>query len=178
MEGSIIFVEVTEGSPAGRRLKYSYVYNADMVESVSFSAPSVLDGEIEEFKFSGDGTTVIAFFPGAFTETCTDEMNRIQEELDDLRPLGAEVIGVSVDTPFSLKEFAEQNDLDFRLVSDHQKQIIDRYGVSTSFDSIGFRGLAQRAVFVVEEGEVVYSERLGPSEIPDLKRLEAFLESR
>jgi peroxiredoxin len=147
----------------------------DMVESVSFSAPSVLDNEIEEFEFSGDGTTVIAFFPGAFTETCTDEMNRIQEELDDLRSLGAEVIGVSVDTPFSLKEFAEQNDLDFRLVSDHQKQIINTYGVSTSFDSIGFRGLAQRAVFIVEEGEVIHSESVEPGEMPDIDSVESVL---
>ena len=146
-----------------------------MVESVSFSAPSVLDNEIEGFEFSGDGTTVIAFFPGAFTETCTDEMNRIQEELDELRSLGAEVIGVSVDTPFSLKEFAEQNDLDFRLVSDHQKQIINTYGVSTSFDSIGFRGLAQRAVFVVEEGAVTYSESVDPGEMPDIDSVESGL---
>jgi peroxiredoxin len=146
-----------------------------MVKDVSFSAPSVLDGEIEEFEFSGDGTTVIAFFPGAFTETCTDEMNNIQEELDGLRSLGAEVIGVSVDTPFSLKEFAEQNDLDFRLVSDHQKQIIDRYGVSTSFDSIGFRGLAQRALFIVEEGEVVYSESVEPDRMPDVESVKIAL---
>lgn len=142
-----------------------------MVKNVSFSAPSVLEGEIEEFEFSGDGATVIAFFPGAFTETCTDEMNRIQEEIDDLRSLGAEVIGVSVDTPFSLKEFAEQNELDFRLVSDHQKQIIDSYGVSTSFDSIGFRGLAQRTLFIVEEGEVTYSESVKPSEMPSVAEL-------
>lgn len=149
-----------------------------MVENVSFSAPSVLDGEIEEFEFSGDGTTVIAFFPGAFTETCTNEMNNIQDELDDLRSLGAEVIGVSVDTPFSLKEFAEQNDLDFRLVSDHEKHIIDSYGVSTSFDSIGFRGLAQRALFIVEEGEVVYSESVKPREMPSMDGLEKELKGR
>jgi peroxiredoxin len=142
-----------------------------MVEDTSFTAPSVQDGKIEEFEFTGDGKTVIAFFPSAFTETCTNEMNRIQEELDDLRSLGAEVIGVSVDTPFSLKEFAEQNDLDFRLVSDHEKQIIDSYGVSTSFDSIGFRGLAQRALFIVEEGEVTYSESVDPGEMPSVAEL-------
>ena len=146
-----------------------------MVNDVSFSAPSVLDGEIEEFEFSGDGTTVIAFFPGAFTETCTNEMNNIQEELDDLRLLGAEVIGVSVDTPFSLKEFTEQNDLDFRLVSDHEKHIIDSYGVSTSFDSIGFRGLAQRALFIVEEGEAVYKESVGPDRMPDVESVKIAL---
>jgi peroxiredoxin len=142
-----------------------------MVDDTSFTAPSVQDGKIEEFEFSGDGKTVIAFFPGAFTETCTNEMNKIQEELDDLRSLGAKVIGISVDTPFSLKEFAEQNDLDFRLVSDHQKQIIDSYDVSTSFDSIGFRGLAQRALFIVEEGEVTHSESVDPDEIPDIADL-------
>jgi len=135
----------------------------------------VLDNDIEEFEFSGGGTTVIAFFPGAFTKTCTDEMNNIQDELDDLISLGAEVIGVSVDTPFSLKEFAEQNDLDFRLVSDHEKHIIDSYGVSTSFDSIGFRGLAQRTIFIVDEGEVVYRESVEPSEVPDIDSVKSAL---
>jgi hypothetical protein len=71
--------------------------------------------------------------------------------------VGATLLGVSVDTPFALNEFRDQEDLSFGLVSDTDKEIIDAYDVEMDFEALGYYGLAKRAVFVVDEnGEVAY----------------------
>jgi len=142
------------------------------VDDVSFSAPAVTENDIFEYEFEGEGTTVLAFFPGAFTSVCTEEMCEFRDSLSELNDLGAEVLGVSVDTPFSLNEFREQYNLKFKLVSDNRKEIIDQYDVRTDFLEMGFTGLAQRAIFIVNDGEVVYSQVMDdPENLPDLDDL-------
>ena len=146
-------------------------------EDLSFTAPSVYDGEISEFSYEGDGLTVLAFFPGAFTEPCTDELCVFRDEMKAFEELDAKVIGISVDTPFSLKEFQERNEFNFRLVSDHAKQIIENYDVRTDFEDIGYYGLAERAVFIVKDQEVVYTEVMDdPHNLPDMDKLKEELE--
>ena len=142
------------------------------VDDVSFSAPAVTENDIFEYEFDGEGTTVLAFFPGAFTSVCAEEMCEFRDSLSELNDLGAEVLGVSVDTPFSLNEFREQYNLNFKLVSDNRKEIIDQYNVRTDFLEMGFTGLAQRAIFIVNDGEVVYSQVMDdPENLPDLDDL-------
>ncbi len=134
-----------------------------MVESgdqaPDFTVP-LADGDIEAFTLSedlGDGPIVLAFFPGAFTGTCTNEMRTFQEDLAAYESVGASVYGVSVDTPFSLNEFRERHDLEFGLLSDHQKQVIEAYDVGTDFSDIGYHDVAKRAVFVIDEaGTITY----------------------
>ena len=70
--------------------------------NLEFTAPIVTEDEIKEYHFEGDGLTVLAFFPGAFTEVCTEEMCRFRDAMEELGDLGAKVLGVSVDSPFSL----------------------------------------------------------------------------
>lgn len=148
------------------------------VEKIGFTAPTVTEEEIFEYSFEGEGLTVLVFFPGAFTSVCTEEMCRFRDSLGRLNDLGAEVIGVSVDTPFSLDEFREQYDLNFKLVSDNNKKIIDNYNVKTDFSEMGFTGLAQRALFIVQDGEVVYIQVLDdPDNMPDLQEPQEELET-
>jgi peroxiredoxin len=144
----------------------------EQVQSVDFTAPAVIEGEISQYSFEGEGKSVLLFFPGAFTDVCEEELCSFQDSLSDFQDLDAEVIGISVDTPFSLKEFAEQNDLEFRLVSDHAKQIVKNYGVETDFAEMGYYGLAERAVFIVEEGEVVWSKVMDdPHQVPEVEEV-------
>lgn len=128
-------------------------------QAPDFTVP-LADGDIEPFTLSenlGNGPIVLAFFPGAFTGTCTNEMQRFQEDLDAYESSGATVYGVSVDTPFSLNEFREQYDLEFGLLSDHQKQAIEAYDVSMDLADIGYNAVAKRSVFVIdEEGTITY----------------------
>ena len=125
-----------------------------------FTAP-LANGDIESLTLSdelGDAPIVLAFFPGAFTGVCTDEMCTFQDRLSGFEDIGATVYGISRDTPFSLNEFRDQNDLSFGLLSDLNKEIIDAYGIEMDFDDLGVYGVAKRSVFVVDaDGEITYS---------------------
>jgi peroxiredoxin len=147
------------------------------IEELGFTAPAVTEDDIFEYSFDGEGLSVLVFFPGAFTTVCTKEVCEFRDSMKEMNDLGAEVIGISVDTPFSLDAFREQYDLNFKLVSDNRKEIIDQYHVRTDFTEMGFTGLAQRAIFVVKDREIVYREVLDdPDNMPDLERLRAELE--
>jgi peroxiredoxin len=124
-----------------------------------FTAP-LADGGVSSFTLSDrleEAPLVLAFFPAAFTGTCTSEMRAFQDRLDAFDRAGASVYGVSVDSPFALGEFRAENDLAFGLISDFEKTVIDDYGVCDDFADLGVYGLAKRAVFVVDgDGVVAY----------------------
>ena len=142
-----------------------------IIEDVKFDSAGYSDGETQKISFEGEGLSVLAFFPGAFTGVCTEEMCEFRDSMNDFEELNADVIGISVDTPFALEEFAEQNDLNFTLVSDTSKEISEQYGVKTEMPGLEYE-ISTRATFIVKDGEVVYSEILDdPSNLPDFKSL-------
>ncbi len=105
----------------------------------------------------GDGPIVLAFFPGAFTPPCTNEMIALQEYHDDFDEAGATVLGVSADSAFSQNAFRDEHDIEFDLVSDMSGEAISAYGIELDIEDLGLHGIANRAVFVVDEdGEVAY----------------------
>ena len=145
-----------------------------------FTAP-LANGDVDEFSLSGaleDGPVVLAFFPGAFTSVCSHEMNEFQDRLNAFTDLGAAVYGVSVDSPFAQNEFRDQLGLEFDLVSDSDKQVIDTYGISMDFDGLGVNGVAKRSVFVVDtDGTVTYAwVSDDPGVEPDYDEVEAAVE--
>jgi peroxiredoxin len=106
----------------------------------------------------GDGPTVLAFFPGAFTPPCSNEMVALQERLNGLEEAGATLLGISADSSFTLEAFADEYDLDFDLVSDMSGDAIAAYDLSIDLPDLGLYGAANRAVFVLDEdGTVTYS---------------------
>jgi peroxiredoxin len=133
---------------------------SDGARAPEFTAPLAED-QLGEFKLSDrldEAPLVLAFFPGAFTEVCSHEMEAFQNRLAEFEDAGASVYGISVDTPFALAEFREQLGLDFGLVSDTNRGILDAYGLAMDFSHIGVRDLAKRAVFVVDgDGTVTYT---------------------
>ncbi|SDR25571.1 redoxin domain-containing protein [Natronobacterium texcoconense] len=105
----------------------------------------------------GDGPVVLAFFPGAFTPPCTNEMVALQERHEQFKDAGVTVLGVSADSPFSQGAFREKHGLEFDLVSDMAREAIDAYDVETDIPDLGLYGIANRAVFVLdEEGTISY----------------------
>ena len=147
-----------------------------MVENVDFESAAYHNGETHRYSFDGEGVTVLAFFPGAFTDVCEEEMCDFRDSMNEFNEMNVEVIGVSVDAPFALKEFADKNRLDFTLVSDTSKEISRNYNVDTVMPGLEYE-VANRAVFVVKEGEIVYEERLeDPSNLPDMKKLKREVE--
>jgi peroxiredoxin len=103
---------------------------------------------------------VLAFFPAAFSSVCEKELCTFRDSMAQLNRTNAQVFGISVDTFFTLKAFQDQQHLTFPLLSDFNKQVIRDYGVFNE-DMIGLKGIAKRAVFVLDkDGIVRYSEVL------------------
>ena len=100
------------------------------------------------------GPVVLAFFPAAFSSTCQKEMCTFRDSLAALGAAKGQVLGVSTDTFFALKAWAEQQQLNFPLLSDFNKEVIARYGVVNP-DMIGLKNLAKRAVFVIDPQGIV-----------------------
>ena len=97
---------------------------------------------------------VLAFFPAAFSSVCTKELCTFRDSLARLNQANAQVFGISVDTFFTLKAFHDDQKLTFPLLSDFNKQTIRDYGVFNE-DMIGLKGIAKRAVFVVDKDGII-----------------------
>jgi len=97
---------------------------------------------------------VLVFFPAAFSSVCAKEMCTFRDSMAQLARASAQVFGISVDTFFALKAFHDQQGLTFPLLSDFNKQVIREYGVFNE-DMIGLKGIAKRAVFVLDTHGVV-----------------------
>jgi peroxiredoxin len=121
----------------------------------------------------GDGLTVLAFFPGAFTPPCSNEMVALQERLDELRDAGATLFGISADSSFSLGAFADEYDLEFDLVSDMGGEAITEYDLSIDIPELGLYGAANRAVVVLDEDRTVTYTWVAddPTNEPDYEEL-------
>jgi glutaredoxin-dependent peroxiredoxin len=97
---------------------------------------------------------VLAFFPAAFSSVCAKELCTFRDSIAQLGKADAQVYGISVDTFFTLKAFHDHEKLSFPLLSDFNKQVIRDYGVFNE-DMIGLKGIAKRAVFVIDKNGVV-----------------------
>jgi peroxiredoxin len=119
-------------------------------------------------------TTVILFFPLAFTSVCTDEMCSVSQGLDAYSGAGAEVIGVSVDSPFAQEAWAKANSIGITLASDLNKEVANAYGVL--FKGIaGIGDSAARAAFIVDKAGVIqYAEQTPtPKDLPNFDAIKA-----
>lgn len=100
---------------------------------------------------------VVLFFPLAFSGVCTQELCQMAEDWSRWEGLGAKVLGISVDSPWVTRKFAEETRVPFPLLSDFNKDAASAYGVLYA-DFFGLRGVAKRSVFVVDaEGTVAYA---------------------
>jgi peroxiredoxin len=130
---------------------------------------------LDEFKGK---KVILAFYPGAFTSVCQREMCTFRDALSNLESLDAQVVGISVNDPFSNKAFHEMNMLNFPLLCDYNREVVRAYGVFHE-DFAGLRGYtaAKRAIFVLDrEGIIRYmwvSENPGVE--PNYKEIEAEL---
>ena len=124
------------------------------------------------------GPVVLAFLPGAFSGTCTAEMCNFRDAEADLNKLSAQVLGVSVDTFFTLKAWSDAHKFKFPLLSDFNKEVIAAYGVVNP-DMIGMHNIAKRATFVVDQtGTIRYKEVLEDARNePDYGKVKAALAS-
>ena len=100
---------------------------------------------------------VIAFYPFDFSPVCTVEFGCFQDDLDKLNELDAQVLGISVDSKYSHKEFAEKLNLNFPLLSDFGKEVCSLYG------TLRKEGFSDRAYFIIDSNGIVRFKYLMPT---------------
>lgn len=126
----------------------------------------------------GKTSTVLLFFPLAFTGVCTQEMCEVTAGLAKYAELGANVLAVSVDSPFAQEAWAKKENITIPLLSDLNKEVTKAYDVV--FPALaGIGDTSARAVFVIDkDGVIQYSEQTpSPKELPDFNAVEAALKS-
>ena len=115
--------------------------------------------EVSLSDFHGKHNVIIQFYPAAFTGVCTEQLCNMRDNLNYYTTLNAVVLGVSVDTPFSLAEFKAKQNYNFDLLSDFNKDMIKAYDMYNEKFALGMIGVAKRGAVVIDkEGTIVYSE--------------------
>jgi len=124
----------------------------------------------------GKKNTVLLFFPAAFTSVCTQEMCDITAGLNGYSALNAEVIGISIDTPFAQEAWAQKEKIQIPLASDLNKEVIKKYDVVFPMLA-GVGDTAARAAFVIDKNGVVqYSEQTPtPKDLPNFAKVKETL---
>lgn len=154
-----------------------------MSMTVGQSAPDFTLYNTEKNKVSladfRNKNVVILFFPLAFTGVCTNEMCSMRDNLAAYNGMNAEVIGISVDSLFTLDRFKKEHNLNFTLLSDFNKEAATAYGCL--YDSFVFDmlGVAKRSAFVVDgQGVLRYAEVLeSAGDLPNFEAIQECLKS-
>ncbi|KIO75244.1 peroxiredoxin [Pedobacter lusitanus] len=121
---------------------------------------------------------VLQFFPMAFTGVCTTQLCTMRDSFGFYQGMNAEVVGISVDSPFTLAKFKEEQAYQFPLLSDFNKE------TSTAYQSIyeefvfNLKGVSKRAAFVIDEqGKIIYAEVLeSAGDLPDFDAIKKVVE--
>jgi glutaredoxin-dependent peroxiredoxin len=117
------------------------------------------DFSLSDFK---DKNIVLLFFPFANSSVCTREMCSIRDDMKKYEKLNADIIGISVDSPYALRMFAEKNNLEFTLLSDFNKEVSKQYDSLYEIFSPGkydYIGVSKRSAFVIgKDGKILYKE--------------------
>ena len=142
----------------------------DLAPGFTLKDSDLNDVNLEDLRGS---KVVLLFFPLAFTGVCTTELCHMRDNLEKYNALDAKVLAISVDSPFSLKKFKEENNLNFQVLSDFNKNVSQSYGAFYDEFVLGLQGVSKRAVFVINrEGGIHYSEILeNAGNLPNFENL-------
>ena len=141
-------------------------------EAPQFKLKNTNGEDVTLSEYRSKKNVVLLFFPLAFTSTCTKELCETRDNLKIYNSLDAEILGISVDSFFTLKEYKESQNINFQLLSDFNREVSEQYGVLYE-DFFGMKGVAKRSVFIInKEGVVVHSEILeDASDLPNFNQI-------
>jgi len=112
----------------------------DKAPAFTLVSDETTEVSLEDFKGKN---VVVLFFPLAFTGVCTTELCGMRDNIATYNDLDAQILAISVDSPFSLKKFKEEQQLNFPLLSDFNKEISRAYGAHYESFVLGLRGVAK-----------------------------------
>ena len=121
---------------------------------------------------------VLLFFPMAFTSVCTAELCEMRDNLHTYTDLNADIMAISVDSPFTLAKFKEEQKLPFPLLSDFNKEVSEAYGALYENFVMNMKGVSKRAAFVIDQNDIIqYAEVLeNAGKVPDFEAIKGTLE--
>lgn len=121
---------------------------------------------------------LILFFPQAFTGVCTKELCAVRDDIGRYNNAGAEVLGISVDSVFTLGKFKEDQHFNFQLLSDFNKEVAIEYGSIYTDWILDMKGVAKRSAFIVDKnGMIKYAEVLeSAGDLPNFEAINQTLE--
>lgn len=122
---------------------------------------------------------VVHFFPMAFTGVCTAQLCTMRDTFGYYEGMNADVIGISVDSPFTLAKFKEEQAYQFPLLSDFNKEVSKAYGAFYEDFVFNLKGVSKRAAFVInEEGKIIHAEVLEDAgNMPDFDAIKKAIEA-
>lgn len=120
---------------------------------------------------------ILHFFPAAFTGVCTTQLCTVRDAIHMYENDSATVLAISVDLPFTLAKFKEDQKLNFTLLSDFNKEVSRSYDAIYEDWILGLKGVSKRAAFVIdEEGKIIYAEVLeNAGELPNFDNINSVL---
>ncbi|MGF1670247.1 MAG: redoxin domain-containing protein [Balneolaceae bacterium] len=144
--------------------------NGDIAPDFTLKNSEGIDIALSDFRDKKE--VVLLFFPLAFTRVCTEELCQARDNMKLYNSLDAEILGISVDSFFTLKEFKKAQNLNFSLLSDFNKRVSELYDCLYD-DFYGMKGVAKRSAFVIgKDGRFRYSEILEDAgKLPDFKKI-------
>ncbi len=129
--------------------------------------------------YSGRKNVLLLFFPLAFTRVCTKELCSIRDDIDRYDNDEVQVLGISVDSVYTLAKYKEEQHYNFPLLSDFNREVSTLYEtIYDSFSGMEMKGVSKRSAFIIDkQGVIQYSEVLEiAKEEPDFKAINEILE--
>jgi peroxiredoxin len=116
----------------------------------------VVNHEFELQTAYNNGTTLLYFFPAAFTGVCTKSSCELRDDLNEYQDMNVQIFGISVDSPFVLKKFHSENSLNYSLLSDWNKNAIKAFDIIDDDFAGGLKGFGKRSLFLIKDGELIF----------------------
>jgi peroxiredoxin len=145
-------------------------------QAPNFTLRDTEKNEVSLSQYAGK-KVVLVFFPLAFTGVCTTELCSLRDSIATYNQLNAEVIGISVDSLFTLDKFKKEQSLNFTLLSDFNKDVSTAYGCLYENFVLDMKGVSKRSAFVIDaQGAVQYAEVLeSAGDLPNFEAIQACL---
>ncbi|QJD80663.1 redoxin domain-containing protein [Spirosoma rhododendri] len=142
----------------------------------SFSLYNTEKKQVSLSDFSGKNL-IMLFFPMAFTSTCTAELCQMRDDIATYAGMNADVVGISVDSPWTLAKFREEQHLPFDLLSDFNKEVSRAYETIYETYQLDLKGVSKRSAFVIDgDGIVRYAEVLeSVKDVPSFANIQQVL---
>jgi peroxiredoxin len=143
-----------------------------------FTLHASMNEKISLADFAGQKNVLLLFFPQAFTGVCTKELCSVRDDMGKYNDANAQVLGISVDSVFTLAKFKEEQQYNFPLLSDFNKEVSTAYEtIYASFTPMDMKGVSKRSAFVIDkQGIIQYAEVLeSAGDVPNFEKINEVL---